>query len=819
MTVKSYPFTTPGNYTYDSNKIEVAGGLGKLKRQTLVGWNYRKSHVINQATGAGSNYQVKIVVHYGSGSDSGENVYMNSKCKTDFSDIRFTDDDGITELGYWREAYIPSSSATFWVKVNDDLGVGNQTIYIHYGNVAASTTSDITTTMLAGDDSLNWNLTYYTSGTSVFSHSGGLIHTTGGNTSDDGWVMGVVPPSGNFFSEVKSVITGTSSTNAAFLALGLIDDSAVNTPEHSSVWNPKRRFLALRYGANHATRANKFRVMYWDTLGNPHWWNGSAWQGTAVYLLGAGSYYIQIWDDGVNYNLDILDDSRVSQFTTPASIPKASVKAFSSGRVLESSEPYTDVYFVNALFDNWYERKYTYPEPTHSTWGSEETAYVSDKPTIEPTILFDPVAVISWDIFQETLGGGNEGSIGYNLYKVDKANKYWWNGAAWVVGGSSSNFNSAAVINANIGTFDPTPDKIGFVAYLVSNGLQKVELDEIQITYSANFAPSVDAGTNKTCYDHESKKPFSDCSFSDPDGTVDHAYYDIEGSGWIEIPKGGWATLLEAVQAFTYVFDNIGAITCNLKVEDNLGATAEDSMTMTVSKYTVTFNVKDSQGYHLQGISVNFGDGGGWHTDMGSPFTHDFDYSATDYEVYFDKSGYTVEKALVPSTIHTENITLSTAGLTDWTTDERKQIRDALGVDGNKEIAVSGQLQNIKAETNKIQPEIINKKNEFKANVSALATSSALTAHRTTVEPNIDTKISTRAADVTVAKEITLSSHRALTESAIEFIKQIEGGRWKIINNQMIFYKNDNTTVIATFNLFDISGNPAMANVFERKRI
>lgn len=38
--------------------------------------------------------------------------------------------------------------------------------------------------------------------------------------------------------------------------------------------------------------------------------------------------------------------------------------------------------------------------------------------------------------------------------------------------------------------------------------------------------------------------------------------------------------------------------------------------------------------------------------------------------------------------------------------------------------------------------------------------------------------------------------------SGVTFIKDIEGGRWKIINNQMIFYKADNSTEVARFNLF-----------------
>lgn len=78
----------------------------------LTGWSYRKSHVINPATGAGALYQKRIVTYFGSGVDSGENVYLNEKCRTDFGDIRFTKSDGATELDYWRESIetAPSTS-------------------------------------------------------------------------------------------------------------------------------------------------------------------------------------------------------------------------------------------------------------------------------------------------------------------------------------------------------------------------------------------------------------------------------------------------------------------------------------------------------------------------------------------------------------------------------------------------------------------------------------------------------------------------------------------------------------------------------------
>lgn len=55
----------------------------------------------------------------------------------------------------------------------------------------------------------------------------------------------------------------------------------------------------------------------------------------------------------------------------------------------------------------------------------------------------------------------------------------------------------------------------------------------------------------------------------------------------------------------------------------------------------------------------------------------------------------------------------------------------------------------------------------------------------------------------------------------IRFAKDIEGGKWKIdtVAKQMVFYKADNVTEIARFDLFDKDGNPAYQNVFERVRV
>ena len=64
------------------------------------------------------------------------------------------------------------------------------------------------------------------------------------------------------------------------------------------------------------------------------------------------------------------------------------------------------------------------------------------------------------------------------------------------------------------------------------------------------------------------------------------------------------------------------------------------------------------------------------------------------------------------------------------------------------------------------------------------------------------------------------SNENGEMEGDLAFAKDVLGGRWKIdsTTNQMVFFKSDNITEIARFNLKDVSGNAAIRNVFERVR-
>ena len=119
----------------------------------LNGWTYRKRHeIICSPAESVTNYQIRFVVHYGSGTDNGENVYLNGKCQPDFDDLRFTTEDQKV-LSYWIEEKVDGDYAVVWVKIPDiPESPGKTTIYLYYGNPTATTVSNIKATFVRGDD-------------------------------------------------------------------------------------------------------------------------------------------------------------------------------------------------------------------------------------------------------------------------------------------------------------------------------------------------------------------------------------------------------------------------------------------------------------------------------------------------------------------------------------------------------------------------------------------------------------------------------------------------------------------------------------------
>jgi hypothetical protein len=98
----------------------------------LSGWSYRRAVDLSPATAVG-DYQVLVTLTTGIMGSPYANV------QADGSDIRFTASDETTLQDYWVESWDSSGTSTIWVEVEDS---GTSTLYMYYGNAAASSASD-----------------------------------------------------------------------------------------------------------------------------------------------------------------------------------------------------------------------------------------------------------------------------------------------------------------------------------------------------------------------------------------------------------------------------------------------------------------------------------------------------------------------------------------------------------------------------------------------------------------------------------------------------------------------------------------------------
>jgi hypothetical protein len=294
--------------------------------------------------------------------------------------------------------------------------------------------------------------------------------------------------------------------------------------------------------------------------------------------------------------------------------------------------------------------------------GRRRVFLFTDKPIIQINEAFTDPLLFAFTQFVETLGVGNDGGVVTYQISPNGTTWYYWSQIEenWVPNGAN-NYNTASVINDHISQFPAGP--IWVRAFLITtDGCNEVELEKTVIGYSKGTAPIVDAGVNKGFEDHQYEAPFPDCDFYHPEYPsydVVKAEYKIEGlvDNYVEIPQGGYSTLLEAVQAFMYLWDDPGIWTVWLRVTDNDPTgpnTAEDFLYVTVSKYFITFNVRDSEtGVHLTNVNFSPGDGTPFEY-YDSPIIHQYEWGS--YNATFIKSPYTTQ--VIPVTI-TQDATIN----------------------------------------------------------------------------------------------------------------------------------------------------------------
>jgi hypothetical protein len=117
----------------------------------LSGFGYKKTLTVNNNSGGVlTNYQIPITINRSAGSDSGNVVYVGTKCLETYADIRFCNADGITLLDYWIESS-DANTAKVWIEC-DTLATGDNTLTFYYGKAGATSLSNGKATFPQFDD-------------------------------------------------------------------------------------------------------------------------------------------------------------------------------------------------------------------------------------------------------------------------------------------------------------------------------------------------------------------------------------------------------------------------------------------------------------------------------------------------------------------------------------------------------------------------------------------------------------------------------------------------------------------------------------------
>lgn len=318
----------------------------------LSGWTYRKSVTLSRATGAVTDYQMKLLVGESSGA-TGADVYCAGHCKTDFSDLRFTTSDGETLLDYWIESVsgtAPNQLATVWIKF-DSIGTSDTTFYMYYGNASASAVSSIHDTMDEVED--------FESGTvGLFDN---ILNEDYFSTST----------TEKYEGSYSLRVNDTSSSKSC----GRYSDSG-------TFWSGSTKRICYWYYADTHPEGSVYFVSG-STLkaivqasvseGKFRAWDGSAYNNICNFSTDTW-YKVEVLLDASTYSVYVYDTS-LSLLGSLTGISYGSITPVT----------YLDVTLYSGLsptgiayWDLIWSAKYVSPEPTWGTWGSEEAAQVDN---------------------------------------------------------------------------------------------------------------------------------------------------------------------------------------------------------------------------------------------------------------------------------------------------------------------------------------------------------------------------------------------------------------------------------------------------------
>ena len=198
-------------------------------------------------------------------------------------------------------------------------------------------------------------------------------------------------------------------------------------------------------------------------------------------------------------------------------------------------------YFDGDLDEAFFINRLLTPAEINTMWNGGNGArlplerYSSRKPyvTAKQSVTFSSTLLS----FNEVLSQNNEGTVTYQVSTDDGLTWQYWDGSDWVptTDRSGAETSTAADINAHIATLDTDGGKFTWRAFLNSDGTQKVELDQVEVTFRPNQPPTdiqLDgADSDRVDENRLSGAEIGVFTTTDPDPADTHTYSLVAGAG------------------------------------------------------------------------------------------------------------------------------------------------------------------------------------------------------------------------------------------------------------------------------------------------
>ncbi|MFA6358678.1 MAG: DUF2341 domain-containing protein, partial [Candidatus Omnitrophota bacterium] len=333
----------------------------------LTGWTYRKSVPLSRASGAVSNYQMKLLLGESSGA-TGEDVDCGGLCLSTFNDIRFTTSDDETLLDYHIESITgttPNQLATIWIEFNS-IGTGDTTFYMYYGKADATAVSNGASTFIKYDDFERGSNGDEVGGawTVEFDHA---------HISTDFDIGDVAGYFGTRALKMQG-LTGATSASATIPLTAASGEYAISArvyKENAAIVGP----------LTHGNGTKRLAVQFYSDE-KIKYYNGS-WTDTGATITAADT-----WGKLEVKNIDF------SAGTFDIYYNDALVKSGAEMHTSAAQENIVRVQGQNATdYDSWVDnfivRNWRAVEPAWGAWGEEEEEVV----VVEITITADPIEV------------------------------------------------------------------------------------------------------------------------------------------------------------------------------------------------------------------------------------------------------------------------------------------------------------------------------------------------------------------------------------------------------------------------------------------